>query len=220
MSNPFEDALSFLSANTGDFLALGLWRFALLALFYALLAASLFVAVLNLADDPEQRRGSTLWWFFVRVMIGCMWFQGTLWKLPFGLHNGLYYWTEQMVGRASFAVQADFVKDVVLPHFLLFNPLVYFAELFFAVALMLGVVVRLSGTLAALFTVNLWLGIYNQRPGDPSEWPWSYVFLIFACGSLAVLPAGRALGVDAWLRREVYAVRERLGWGALIGPLT
>ena len=85
---------------------------------------------------------------------------------------------------------------------------------------MLGLVVRLSGTLAALFTVNLWLGIYNQRPGDPSEWPWSYVFLIFACGSLAVLPAGRALGVDAWLRREVHAVRERLGWGAVVEALT
>ena len=25
-----------------------------------------------------------------------------------------------------------------------------------------------------MFTLNLWLGIYNKRPGDPDEWPWSY----------------------------------------------
>ena len=220
MTNPFQDALAFLSADTGDFLALGAWRFLLLALFYALLAGSLGLAALNWSDDPDQRRASTLWLCFVRVMIGCMWFQGTLWKLPFGPHNGLYYWTEQMAGRASFAAQAGFVKDVVLPHFDLFNPLVYLAELFFAAALMLGLVVRLAGTLAALFTVNLWLGIYNQRPGDPSEWPWSYVFLIFLCATFAVLAAGRALGADALLRREVYAVRERRGWGALVEALS
>ncbi len=220
MSNPFQDTLAFLTANTGDFLGLGAWRFLLLALFYALLLGAIALAALNLADDPGQRRASTLWTAFVRVMIGCMWFQGTLWKLPFGTQNGLHYWTEQLVGRASFAAQADLARDVVLAHFVPFNVLVYGAELFFAAALMLGLLVRLTGTLAALFTVNLWLGIYNQRPGDPSEWPWSYVFLIFLCASFAVSAAGRALGADAWLRRESHAVRERLGWGALVGPLT
>lgn len=220
MSNPASDLLAFLTANTGDFLALGAWRYLLLALFYALAIGSLWLAVANWRDDPGQRRPMTLWIWFTRVMIGGMWFQGTLWKLPFGTGNGLHYWTQQMAGRAAFAFQADLVKNVVLPDFLPLNVLVYFAELFFAAALMLGFVVRLAGTLAALFTVNLWLGVYNQRPGDPAEWPWSYVFLIFLCASFAVLRAGRALGADAWLCRNVAALRERRGWGWFLRKLT
>ena len=80
--------------------------------------------------------------------IGCMWFQGTLWKLPFGRHNGLYYWTEQMAGRAAFAIHREFVTNVILPNFVLVNALVYLAELGFATALILGLFVRLAGVAA------------------------------------------------------------------------
>ena len=121
-----------------------------------------------------------------------------------------------MAGRAAFAVHRDFVANVILPNFDLINPLVYLAELGFATALILGLLVRLAGTAAALFTLNLWLGIYNKRPGDPDEWPWSYMFLTFLCGTYAVLATGRALGADAWLRRNVAAVRDGRGWGALV----
>lgn len=220
MTNPITDAFSFLIANTGDFNALGLWKYLILLLFYALLAASFWLAAVNWRDDAAQRKGTALWLWFCRLLVGCMWFQGTLWKLPFGVHNGLYYWTEQMAGRAAFAIHREFVTNVILPNFGLVNPLVYLAELGFAIALMLGLFVRLAGLAAALFTVNLWLGIYNQRPGDPSEWPWSYMFLILLCGTFAVLAAGRALGADAWLRRNVASVRHGRGLGALIRVIT
>ena len=72
-----------------------------------------------------------------------------------------------MAGRAAFEIHREFVTNVILPNFVLVNVLVYFAELGFATALILGLFVRLAGVAAALFTVNLWLGIYNQRPGDP-----------------------------------------------------
>lgn len=220
MSNPVTDLLAFLTGTAGDFGALGGWTFVVMLVFYGLIAGSLWFAVANWREDPTQRDGTTLWLWAIRVLIGCMWFQGTLWKLPFGMNNGLYYWTQQMAGRAAFAVQADLVKDVILPNFWLVNPLVYLAELFFAAALILGLVVRFAGTAAALFTVNLWLGIYNKRPGDPDEWSWSYMFLIVLCGSFAVLAAGRSLGADAWLRRNATAVRERRGWGALVHLLS
>ena len=216
MLNPFLDLVAFLTGTAGDFGALGAWKYLILLVFYALMAGSLYFAFANWREDPAQRNGTTLWLCAIRVLIGCMWFQGTLWKLPFGMNNGLYYWTQQMAGRAAFAIQADFVKDVVLPNFWLLNPLVYLAELFFAAALILGLVVRFAGTAAALFTVNLWLGIYNKRPGDPDEWSWSYMFLIFLCASFAILATGRALGADAWIRRHVAPVRERRGWGALV----
>ena len=67
--------------------------------------------------------------------------------------------------------------------------------------------------LAIAFVLQLWLGIY--RPGDPAEWPWSYVFLAMLLFLFALEGAGRYLGLDAWLRRNVPAVRDKkglLGW--------
>jgi uncharacterized membrane protein YphA (DoxX/SURF4 family) len=220
MTTPITDLIGFLTANTGDYNNLGGWKYLILLLFYALMAAGLWLAAVNWREDPAQRNGATVWLWVIRVLIGCMWFQGTLWKLPFSHENGLHYWTEQLAGRAAFVFHRDFVNTVILPNFDLFNPIVYLLELGFAAALILGLFVRLVGTVAALFTLNLWLGIYNQRPGDPAEWSWSYMFLIFLCATFAVLATGRALGADAWIRRHVSAVREGRGWGALARLIT
>ncbi len=220
MTNPISDLIGFLTGEAGDYNALGGWKYLILLLFYLLMAANLWLAAANWREDPAQRTGTTLWLWAIRVLIGCMWFQGTLWKLPFGHNNGLYYWTQQMGGRAAFEVHRDFVNNVILPNFDLINPLVYLAELGFAAALILGLFMRLAGTAAALFTFNLWLGIYNKRPGDPDEWSWSYMFLIFLCATFAVLATGRALGADAWIRRHVAAVRDGWGWGALVRAIT
>ncbi len=219
MTTPLSDLLGFLTADTGDYNALGVWKYLILLLFYGLMAGSLWLAVDNWREDPGQRNGTTLWLWTIRVLIGCMWFQGTLWKLPFGHDNGLYHWTQQMGGRAAFALQRDFVNGVILPNFDLVNPVVYLAELGFAVALILGLFVRLAGVAATLFTLNLWLGIYNKRPGDPDEWSWSYMFLIFLCATFAVLATGRALGADAWIRRKVDAVRNERGFVGSLGRL-
>jgi uncharacterized membrane protein YphA (DoxX/SURF4 family) len=220
VSNPVSDLWAFLTADTGDFNALGVWKYLILLVFYLLMIVSVGLLVVNWREDPGQRTGLNLWLWVTRVAIGCMWFQGTLWKLPFGIHNGLYYWTEQMAGRAAFTIHREFVTNVILPNFVLVNVLVYFAELGFATALILGLFVRLAGVAAALFTVNLWLGIYNQRPGDPSEWPWSYVFLIFLCANFAVFAAGRALGADAWLRGHLQSLHLGAGLGALVRLIT
>ncbi len=220
MTTPITDLFGFLTANTGDYNALGGWKYLILLLFYLLIAATVWLFAANWREDPAQRNGTAVWLWAIRVLIGCMWFQGTLWKPPFGHNNGLYYWTQQMAGRAAFAIHRDFVKDVILPNFDLVNPLIYLAELGFAAALILGLFVRLAGVAAALFTVNLWLGVYNQRQGDPAEWPWSYIFLIFLCGTFALLAAGRALGADAWLRRHVASAREGRGFGAVLRSVT
>jgi hypothetical protein len=57
--------------------------------------------------------------------------------------------------------------------------------------------------------LQLWLGIY--RPGDPAEWPWSYMFLAMLMFLFVLEGAGRSLGLDAWLRRNVPAVRDGKG---------
>ena len=220
MSTPISDLFSFLTADTGDFNALGVWKYALLLVFYALLVAGVALAVVNWREDPRQRDGRMLWLFTTRFLIGCMWFQGTLWKLPFGQQNGLHYWTQQMASRAAFEFHREFVTQVLLPHFAILNPIVYFAEFGFAAALILGLCVRLASLGAMAFTLNLWLGIYNKGPGDPDEWPWSYIFLVMVLGYFLVDAAGRALGADAWLRRNVASVRDGRGPGALLRLIT
>jgi uncharacterized membrane protein YphA (DoxX/SURF4 family) len=211
--NPFTDVWQFLTGQTEDYLALGGWRFLVVALFFALLATSVVAAVRNWKEDPAQRTAVHAGTWVARVLIGCMWFEGMLWKLPLPVGSGLQFWTEQMATRAAFAFHRAFVTDVVLPNLRLLGPIVFLAELTFAASLILGLGVRLASSLAILFVLQLWLGIYI--PGAPAEWSWSYIFLVLVLFLFVLHGAGRSLGLDAWLRRHVPAVRDGrgvLGW--------
>ena len=212
--NPFGDIWQFLTATTSDYLNLGGWRFLILAVFWALFIASIVLALVNLRDDPAQRSPHAIGFAVVRVLIGCMWFQGMLWKLPLPASEGLRYWTEQEVTRAAFSAHGAFIKDVILPNLEYLGPLVFLAELTFATSLILGFAVRAVSALAICFVLQLWLGIY--RSGNPAEWPWSYVFLALLMFVFALEGAGRCLGLDAWLRRNVTDVREGRGLGWIL----
>jgi uncharacterized membrane protein YphA (DoxX/SURF4 family) len=213
--NPLTDAWQFFTATTSDYLSLGGWRYLLLALFWALLIASFVIAARNWQEDPQQRTGRHLGTWFVRVLIGCMWFESMVWKLPLPASEGLQYWTQQEATRAAFEFHRDFVKGFLLPNLRFFGPLVFLAELTFAISMILGVAVRGVGVLAVLFVLQLWLGIY--RPGDPAEWPWSYIFLAILMFLFSLYAVGRSLGLDAWLRRHAPAVRDGKGfWGRVI----
>jgi uncharacterized membrane protein YphA (DoxX/SURF4 family) len=206
-TNPFTDAWQFLTAATSDYQHQGNWRYLTLALFWALLLAGIAVAIQNWREDPTQRTGRHLGIWLVRVLIGCMWFQGMLWKLPLPVSDGLQYWTEQESTSAAFEFHRTFLKDVVLPHMSLFGPIVFLAELVFAGSMLLGLSVRFVSVLAIAYTLQLWLGLY----GNSSEWPWTYMFLALLMFLFALLGAGRSLGMDARLRREVPAVRDGKG---------
>jgi uncharacterized membrane protein YphA (DoxX/SURF4 family) len=209
--NPFTDVWQFLTGTTGDYLHQGNWRYLILALFWALLLASIAVAFKNWQEDPSQRSGRHLGIWLVRILIGCLWFQGMLWKLPLPVSDGLQYWTEQETTNAAFEFHRAFMKDVVLPHMRVFGPIVFLAELAFAASMILGFAVRLVGVLAVAYVLQLWLGLYDS----PSEWPWTYMCLAMLLFLFVIEGAGRSLGVDAWLRREVPAVREGkglIGW--------
>jgi hypothetical protein len=213
--NPLPDVWQFLTAATSDYLKLGNWRYLILALFWALLVASIVIALQNWREDPEQRTGKHLGTWFVRVLIGCMWFEAMLWKLPLPASGGLQYWTEQEVTRAAFELHRTFVKDFLLPNLSVFGPLVFLAELTFATSMILGLAVRAVGVLALLFVLQLWLGIY--LPGDPAEWPWSYIFLAMLMFLFSLYAAGRSLGLDAWLRRHMPVVRDGTSfWGRML----
>ena len=210
-TNPFTEVSHFLTATTSDYLHQGNWRYPILALFWALLLAGIAVALRNWQADPTQRTGRHLGIWLVRVLIGCMWFQGMLWKLPLPVSDGLQYWTEQESTNAAFEFHRTFLKDIVLPHMSVFGPIVFLAELVFAGSMILGLAVRFVGVLAIAYALQLWLGLY----GNPAEWPWTYMFLAMLMFLFVLEGAGRSLGFDAWLRHKFPAVRDGkglIGW--------
>jgi uncharacterized membrane protein YphA (DoxX/SURF4 family) len=215
-TNPFFDAWLFLIGSTDDHNALGLFKYVFVALFVALLAASAWIAVANWRADPGQRTVSHLSTFVCRVLIGSMWFQGCLWKLPLPFSDGFKHWTGQMADNAAFEFHRALVKSIYLPYLHVIDPLVFLAELAFAASLLLGLGVRLAAFIGVFYSLHLWLGLYLH----PAEWPWNYMFLAIVHVLFVVCAAGRSLGLDAWLRRDVPAVRERTGWwGRLLGAM-
>ena len=102
-TNPFFDAWLFIIGSTDDHQKLGAAKFLLVALFLVLVAVSLWIAWTNWREDPGQRSGAHITTCVCRVLIGCMWFQGCLWKLPLPISDGFQYWTGEMAENAAFA---------------------------------------------------------------------------------------------------------------------
>ena len=191
--NPFSDVVAFVTNPV--------WT---TAIFRLLVLASVLIAATVWRRLPEQRSFPTLVQWSIRFVMGAFWWQQSLWKMPpfytdhpeapFG-QTGLAYWMGLMGKHAAIPLQADFVNNIVLPHFYLFAPIVYAAEVLTAASLMLGVFVRLFAIIGALQILNLWLGLYSA----PGEWPWTYFFLLLLQLMFAVHAYGRSLGVDAML---------------------
>jgi uncharacterized membrane protein YphA (DoxX/SURF4 family) len=181
--NPLDDAAHFLT-QPGWFTPV----------FWLLLLASIAIAILVWRRQPEQRMVRNLGIWGLRVLMGSMWWQQTLWKIPpnFG---GLQYWMQQEADHAAVALQGALVRDVVLPNLGLFGPLVYLVELLIGVSLLLGFFSRVGATLGLLMGINLWLGLYSAE----GEWPWTYMFLVMIQTWFVIEPPGRVLGGDVLL---------------------
>ena len=207
--NPFSDTLSFLTT--------GGWT---TVVFWLLLLASIGIAIFNYRRDPRQRSALHVWNWLSRLLIGALWWQQSLWKLPPTYTDqpdgsgGLRYWIGEMAKYASFKIQADFVKHIVLPHFSLFAPQVYAGEVLVAASLMLGLFTRVGGFLGALMAINLWLGLYRS----PSEWPWTYFFLVVIQIMFVAYRPGRSLGLDAVMRYEESTVVSK-NWRTRVAKL-
>jgi uncharacterized membrane protein YphA (DoxX/SURF4 family) len=192
--NPFADTLGFLLRRE--------WP---IYVFWVLLVGNIGIALFNLASDPAQRTLRHVWMWLLRLLIGGLWWQQTLWKLPptytdnpDGVSGGLHYWVGEMVQHAAFSWHSAFVAQVIQPYFYFFAPQVYAAEVMIAISLLLGLFTKVGGVLGALMAINLWLGLYRA----PNEWPWAYFFLILLQITFIVYAAGRSLGLDAVLNRR------------------
>jgi uncharacterized membrane protein YphA (DoxX/SURF4 family) len=162
------------------------------AVYWILLLASIVIAVRAWRADPAQRSIQAVGIWLMRLMMGTMWWQGSLWKIPPNF-DGLVYWMKQVVEHAAIPLQATLYARLVIPNIAVFGPLVYVTEALIAVSLILGRWTRLFSILGLLMGLNLWLGLYSA----PGEWPWTYGFLIIIQTLFVIGPPGRCLGLDA-----------------------
>jgi hypothetical protein len=198
-TDPFYDAWLFLIGRTGEHESSGVgWL--LTALFLTLLGASIWIARKNWQQDPMQRTKEHLAICFMRVMIGAMWYQGSIWKLPLPVSGGFRAAIAPIGEYAAFDFHRWIAKNIFIPLLPVIDPMVYRTELSLAVALILGFLVRPMGVVGMLFVTHLWLGLYRQ----PEEWPWLYIFLIFVLGFFVVNNAGKSLGLDAMIARRPF----------------
>ena len=197
-TNPFYDSLLFLIGQTPDHDALEWAKYLLVVLYAALLIGSAAIAwrVWSRLPDQQSPRTAAIW--LMRLLIGTMWFQGSLWKLPLPVSGGFRYWTEQLAEFSWLPLHATLVRDVLLPNIHLLDPVVWVTETLLAVSLLLGIGVRLAGLVGILLVINLWVGLYHRE----DEWPWNYIFLVFVHGFFILDRAGEHWGLDA-LRRRV-----------------
>lgn len=199
--NPIHTFFQFLAGDIPDQLSLGGLRWFTVALYWLILVPSIAIALYNWYRDPAQRTINHLSVFAMRMVAAGMWYLGTLWKIPFPVAAGFHYWLAQTAKFSSFQIHAD-IMQIFVAHIALVQPLVYLLEVFLTASLMLGFLVRFSGIVAALFTINLLIGLYN----DPTEWPWTYVGIICAHGMFASAQAGRSLGLDNLIAKNLLPV--------------
>jgi uncharacterized membrane protein YphA (DoxX/SURF4 family) len=181
--NPLNDALQFLTQPA--------W---FTVVFWLLLLASVAIAIVAWRREPTQRTTRNLAMWGLRVLMGTMWWQQTLWKIPPNF-SGLKYWMEQEADHAAIVLQGELVRDIMLPNLTLFGPLVYLVELVIGLTLLLGLPPRSPPLLGLLMGLNLWLGLYSAQ----GEWPWTYMFLVIIQAIFVIDPPGRSLGADALL---------------------
>jgi len=194
--NPFHFFLQSLVGLAGDQAGLGALRLPMLVVWWLMLLGGVGIAVLVWRRDPAQRTAKDLAVLGCRMVAGGMWYLGTLWKLPWPVSDGFQFWMDSTVKFSSFQWHAD-IMQVMVGAIGVVQPLVFLLELFFAFSLMYGIAVRFTGVVAALFTLNLLIGLYN----DPSEWAWTYIAIIYAHVMFAATQAGRSLGLDHLIAR-------------------
>ena len=140
-----------------------------------------------------------------RIIIGVLWFQQLLWKLPpdFGCgpagDQGLCDWMRREIESPLIPLYADFVRAIVLPNLGILGWFVWLAEAAIAVSLLLGLFTRLGGLLGFGQAMNLLIGL----AAVPHEWYWTYLMLALFCLLFALTGAGRWLGLDGALRSRL-----------------
>ncbi len=94
-------------------------------------------------------------------------------------------------GRTQIAPLGAFYRDVVLPNWGLFGTLLTLAELAVGLGLLFGVATRLAAVGGLLLIGPIWVMLWHT-----GAYLWDYPLDLFPLLLLAIVPAGRVLGLD------------------------
>lgn len=145
----------------------------------------------------------------MRIVVGLMWLQNVGWKAPpdFGREagRGLFRFTSFAVSHEVFAPFSWFVREIVLPNFLLFGWMTMLVEAGLGAFLLLGLATRLTAAIGIAQSAAIALSVMNA----PHEWSWSYYLMIAAHLAILSAAAGRTFGLDALLRPLWQSSRSR-----------
>lgn len=146
----------------------------------------------------------------VRLVLGVLWLQNSGWKSPpdFGREagRGLYRFTTYAVTHEVIGPFAWFVREIVLPNFIIFGWLTLLVEASLGAFLLLGLATRFWALVGIAQSVAIALSVLNA----PHEWSWSYYLMITGHVALLATAAGRTLGLDALLRPVWQRSRSRV----------
>jgi uncharacterized membrane protein YphA (DoxX/SURF4 family) len=101
------------------------------------------------------------------------------------------------------------VDGVIIPNLGFFGWLIWLAEAWVVVSLLLGLFTRLGGLVALGVAAQLYVGLANIP--RPYEWEWSYGVMILLALLMFGLAPGRVWGIDARLRPRLAKSGNLLG---------
>ncbi|OGO33350.1 MAG: hypothetical protein A2Z16_10550 [Chloroflexi bacterium RBG_16_54_18] len=93
------------------------------------------------------------------------------------------------------------LDSLLIPRIQLFGWLIWLAEFWIFLSMLLGLFTRLGGLVSILVSLQLYIGLANIP--RPFEWEWSYGTIVLLSVAMLGSAAGRFLGVDGWFRQKL-----------------
>lgn len=153
---------------------------------------------------PDTARLMARGFVALRLFVGLIWFSNALAKVLAQGRYDLGFARFSLVDRASARTIATggadrtylkplaaFYQHAVLPHWGFFGAFLTVAELAIGVGLLLGIATRLAAVGGLMLIGPIWLMLLNS-----GGYFWTYPLDLFPLTLLAIVPAGRVLGLD------------------------
>jgi uncharacterized membrane protein YphA (DoxX/SURF4 family) len=151
----------------------------------------------------------------LRIFFGLNWLSNALAKV-FGMNT--FHWgpvSFNLVDRntahailrqgstsTGIAPLRAFYSDVVLPNWAFFQVFLTIAELAVAIGLLFGIATRLAALGGLLLLFPIWIMLMNT-----DQYLWTYPLDLFPLVLLALVPAGRTVGVDGKFLTPIFGER-------------
>ncbi|MDE2571703.1 MAG: hypothetical protein KGM44_04155 [bacterium] len=154
-----------------------------------------------MAQTLPPPREYAAWLAAFRIYMGLFWLIAGVLKIGSGSFVGSNGMMVRMV--TNFAVKThgayhDFLVHTVLTHATLFGELVQWGETLAGLSLLLGLLTRAGGVVAAFLALNYWIA--RGAGASPEDYVGLEVLAAAASLVHAVLPTGRLFGLDGTLR--------------------